>query len=96
MANPLILPGSRQALMQLMGRELRQANRQKEDERILRAAMTLFSVRESRLAVISSKSSRGGLKTRARAMARSWNSPWEKRPSVQGVSSFSGRFMQLS
>ena len=42
MANPLILPGSRQALMQLMGRELRQANRQKEDERILRAAMTLF------------------------------------------------------
>jgi len=42
MANPLILPAGRQALMQQMGRERRQAKRQKEDEQILRKAMTIF------------------------------------------------------
>ena len=35
MANPLILPTGRQALMQQMGRVRRQADRQKEDERSL-------------------------------------------------------------
>jgi integrase len=42
MANPLILPTGRQALMQQMGRERRQADRQKEDERSLRKAMAIF------------------------------------------------------
>ena len=42
MANPLILPTGRQDLMKQVGRELRQANRQKEDELILRKAMTIF------------------------------------------------------
>ena len=37
MANPLILPTGRQALMQQMGRERRQADRQKEDERMDKA-----------------------------------------------------------
>lgn len=42
MANPLILPSSRIALSQQMGRELREANRQKDDERTLKAAMDIF------------------------------------------------------
>ena len=42
MANPLILPPSRQALIYQIGRERRKALRQLEDEKILRRAITIF------------------------------------------------------
>ncbi|WP_350996485.1 site-specific integrase [Shewanella sp. TB7-MNA-CIBAN-0143] len=42
MPNPLILASGRHDLMLQMGRELRLANRQKEDEHTLRAAMDIF------------------------------------------------------
>jgi len=42
MANPLILPTGRRDLMQQMGRERREANRQKVDEQILRKAMSIY------------------------------------------------------
>tara|TARA_R110002167_G_scaffold204404_9_gene408522 strand:- start:1245 stop:4406 length:3162 start_codon:yes stop_codon:yes gene_type:complete len=41
MVNPLILPPSRPALMAMLGREHREAKRQQQDEKILRAALAI-------------------------------------------------------
>lgn len=42
MANPLIVPPSRRELMAQIGRESRELNRQKEDEKIIRTAIRIF------------------------------------------------------
>ncbi len=42
MANPLILPSTRKDLMAQIGRKSREANRQKEDEKILHAALLIY------------------------------------------------------